>query len=128
MTVRAISPQTLLVKRRSVLRSFVDGGWKYIAAQHWLEPEQRAAAIALDADAENGVPPIWGPVVHEELYDLRSDPAEQHDRIEDAPEKRAHFARLYARHRDRCSDYSDGQSDVLDEARIEALRALGYVD
>ena len=118
----------LLVKRRSVLRSFVDGGWKYIASQHWLEPDQRAAAIALDAAAENGVPEIWGPVIHEELYDLRTDPAERHNRIDSAPEKRAHFARLYVQHRDRCSAHSDGQSDVLDEAQIEALRALGYVD
>jgi hypothetical protein len=65
--------------------------------------------------------------LREELYDLRSNPGERHDRIHDSPEKRADLARVYARRQEPCADRSNDLGDALGKSEIEALRSLGYV-
>jgi len=118
----------LLVPHRAILRSFVDDDWKYIASQRWLEADERAAAIAIDIRAGEGAPGVWGPVVREELYDLRSDPGERNNRIGDMPEKRAEFAALYDQHRARCAGTFPEANEALSQAQLEALKALGYIE
>jgi hypothetical protein len=64
-----------------VLRTVIHDGWKYVAAQKWLKAEERPSLdkeweIRLNWTLDDRVN-IWGPVVHEELYDLRNDPGEK---------------------------------------------------
>lgn len=86
----------VLIETRCLVRSVGLGGYKYIASPKWLSPEQCAEAAKnqkegirqVRAGTYKGVDP-FGPTVHEELYDLDTDPHEQVDLMARAPEKAA---------------------------------------
>jgi len=73
----------LLLEIRNTVRTVIDDGYKYIAAQRWLSSDECAHQASVQADLIKalregkieGVDP-WGPIVHEELYNLRDDPNE----------------------------------------------------
>lgn len=65
----------LLIPSRSVIRRLTGRRWTYIAATRWLGPAERAHPSAAPRKM------VWGPTVHEELYDHLADPGEQHNLI-----------------------------------------------
>lgn len=128
----------LLIAGRNVLRMIVSGEWKYIAAQRWLAPVARPAAVAHQdrpsPDGERRPFDLWGPVVHEELYDLAADPREQRNLVSTAPAKldelRAFLAAYRARAQAAGADSTGNfpASQDLSPADRERLRSLGYVE
>ena len=110
----------LLLGRRSMLRSVVLDGWKYIAVHHEVAPEDRS-----DHDASNAKPPAWSPTpVREQLFDLTRDPGERRDLVADHPERAAALAtHLPAL---RVAPSSNPEAG-LDDAERERLRQLGYL-
>jgi arylsulfatase A-like enzyme len=122
----------LAIAERSVLRTVIDGRWKYVAAAKWLPPPARSAAARVENDlrrqgGERGVDRC-GPTVHEELYDLVADPSEHHNRVADdaghLEALRAALAPTLEACRAHAAALKDGPS-AADRAR---LRALGYVE
>jgi hypothetical protein len=71
--------------------------------------------------------PYWGTVVHEELYDLSSDPAEKNNLVLTRADKLAHLRRILADYAASISKDSRKHTYKPSEEEIEALRALGYV-
>jgi arylsulfatase A-like enzyme len=67
----------LLIQHRNLIRVVIKEDWKYIAAIRWLPPQKRPEVLFNVAEFE-GDPTrhldTWGPVVHEELYHLSTDP------------------------------------------------------
>ncbi|MCC6766679.1 MAG: sulfatase [Deltaproteobacteria bacterium] len=122
----------LLIAERNVLRTVIDGRWKYVAAQKWLPPEARPDAARVENELrDSGAPRVdpCGVVVHEELYALDADPREQRDRAGDdvavmARLRAALVPTLAACRGSRTSGAAGGPSEE-DRRR---LRALGYVE
>jgi arylsulfatase A-like enzyme len=121
----------LLISERNVLRTVVNGKWKYVAAQRWLEPALRPQAAAQQQlPNQSSQLDVWGPVVHEELYDLEADPGERQNCIATCgpaiDEMRGLLETYHA------STLTDGGPDAsghdgVSSEDIERLRALGYV-
>lgn len=83
----------LVIQSRNVVRGVVTNDILYLAYWKWLPPEACAEAARLirgtREEIVNGqVTPIdtWGPIVREELYDLRTDPGARHNRADEDPE------------------------------------------
>ncbi len=70
---------------------------------------------------------IWRTDGVELLYDLATDPGEQHDLATKHPERLAAFNALLEQHRERHIRTDESQPMVYDETMKEQLRALGYV-
>lgn len=73
----------LLMETRDNVRMVIDGDYKYLAGQRWLTAAECAhQASVQDKELEQlrvgELPRIdpWGPVVHEELYNIKEDPGE----------------------------------------------------
>jgi arylsulfatase A-like enzyme len=125
----------LLLGERNVLRSVVQGDWKYVAAYRWLPPEARPAAAAaeeaLRARRTGPAAAPWRGVVREELYQLAEDPAETRNVLERFPEQAAALRGRLDAYRARCQ--RDGlapersSAAEASAAERERLRALGYV-
>ncbi len=123
----------LLIAERNVLRTVIDGRWKYVGAQQWLVPAARPAAARVENDLRGagapGVDPC-GPIVHEELYDLAADPGEHHDVAAATPEVLSRLRAALARTLAACRlsrPRSAGAAGPNDDDR-RRLRALGYVE
>jgi arylsulfatase A-like enzyme len=63
-----------------------------------------------------------------ELYDLETDPGETDDLAGRRPDEAARFAEFATTWLSRCSTGAEGATSDLDEATLDRLRALGYVD
>ena len=125
----------LVIEERSVVRTVINGRWKYIAAQKWLPPAARPSAARVENDLRKhgGDRSVdrCGPTVHDELYDLATDPREQRDVLAATPGPlellRAQLAPVLAA----CRAWSapSGESGTgPSEADLKRLRALGYVE
>ena len=114
----------VLIANRNTLRSITVGRWKYIAAWKWHSPEERAAALV----AEN-VPAtdIWGPVAHEELYDLEADPGETMDVSADHPEVVSRFRSHLENYLASCSKEEGRAPTEFNPEQESALKSLGYL-
>ncbi|MBI3782377.1 MAG: sulfatase [Deltaproteobacteria bacterium] len=116
----------LRVAQRNVVRALASGRWKYLAAQRWLAPDERTAAVQdQDSRAAEAIAPN-APLVREELYDLDSDPGEHHDLAPQSPpiletmrKQLASWAAAVA---------STTPPPTINAADRERLRALGYVE
>src|SRR5262249_38736100 len=109
----------------------IAGHWKYIAAQRWLPPAERPEAARIEAERRQkgwqGVD-VWGPVVHEELYNLDDDPRELRKAGSDASASRIDIAHVLATFvQSRAVAGAQRVMRTLSTAEIERLRALGYV-
>ncbi|MCC6847848.1 MAG: sulfatase [Deltaproteobacteria bacterium] len=125
----------LLIAERNTLRALIDGRWKYVAAQRWLDPAARPAAARAENELRgSGAPPLdpCGAIVHEELYDLGADPRERQDRVRDAADVavrlRAALAPSLAACRRSVRGVDRPTGAGLDEEDRRKLRALGYVE
>ena len=70
---------------------------------------------------------IWRSDGVELLYDLATDPGEQHDLAAARPDRLAALRALFEHHRERYVRTGESQPMVYDETMEEQLRALGYV-
>ncbi len=124
----------LLIPERSVLRTILHDDWKYIAAQRWLPPTQRPAAIRIEeqlhAEGQSPVSDIWGPVIHEELYRLSDDPRERRDRSVLEPATIARFRTMMDGYRRRCAagPASGRPVEQPTPEDLERLKTLGYIN
>lgn len=82
--------------------------------------------IALREDALKAIVNVEVGTV--ELYDLETDPGETDDLADRRPGEAARFADFAATWLARCGTGAEGATSDLDEATLDRLRALGYVD
>ena len=130
----------LHMETRSIVRTIINNGLKYHAAQRWLTPQECSQAADLKRQERElaqlragnlDVPLAWGEVVHEELYDLTVDPGETQSLLEKRTTERDAMRKLLDHYRSHC-----GQRDSYGSAKdssfpvtaeqAEQLRALGY--
>lgn len=119
----------LLVGERNVLRAVLDGGWKYVAAVRWLEPEERAAAAEQENERRQrsggGQVPPWGTAVREELFRLASDAREKTNLVSRAPEIASELRAHIEKFERRCPARAPAPR-TLAPAEAERMRVLGY--
>jgi len=124
----------LLLGHRMVTRTVIEDGWKYIASQRWFPPEGRsrigddweAVRIGLAFD-------VWGPLMKEELYNLRRDPGERDNLIGTEDEMGNYLRSLLDHYKVRSRGVTEGAADSatsassLSKKRLKQLKALGYL-
>jgi arylsulfatase A-like enzyme len=119
----------VLIAERNVVRAVCKGKWKYLSALRWLEPEERPAAAAIPmanrAAVRGPTTGLWGPAIHEELYDLTLDPGESHNLAASEPGVARQMSEIFLAYRSRCTS-PPAPSRTLTEEEAEAMRALGY--
>lgn len=101
----------LQLPERNMVRTIIDGDSLYLAAQQWLSAE-RCADVGLHViqrrlrdEFNAGIrsrPAPWGPVVHEELFDLSKDPRGLRDLAPAAPPQLARGRALLDDYRKQC--------------------------
>lgn len=112
----------LLIPFRNVLRSATLGDWKLVAAHRWIPPEARKP----EAGAASAGPvtlDLTRPPVREMLYDLATDPGEQDDRKEIAPDA---LTQLRPALGGTAPVRPAGGAPAVSREEQERLRALGY--
>lgn len=131
-----------LMQSRNLVRMVQHGDYAYLAAQKWLSVAECSEVAGKEReirkDLATGKRPltnIWGPVVHEELYNTAEDPAQQVNIIVDAPlEIVRDMRRILEEFKQRCpAPLTDRERvrqefDALSPAFQELFRSLGYVD
>jgi arylsulfatase len=121
----------LLIPRRQIVRSVLQGDWKYVATWRRLDPSERAAFRERPRDREVD---LWGKPVREELYHLGADPGERRNVI--ATNARVHrdLGAALARFRSAGPNHGfaagapvgeSGEPELSPED-IQRLEALGY--
>jgi arylsulfatase A-like enzyme len=121
----------LLIPRRQILRSVLQGDWKYVATWRQLDPSKRATVRERPRDRE---PDLWGAPVREELFYLGADPGERRNRLAAHPGVRRRLFEVLARFRDTGPNYGFAPGTVpgaggdleLPPEDVERLEALGY--
>ncbi len=129
-----------LIQTRNLVRTFIDGPWKYNAAQKWLGFPERERAVARQPELRRALARgerervnLWGPLVREELFRLDQDPLEQQDRLDDQPETAARMRAIYEDYKASIRDEFPGAAsppsspEELSESEREDLEALGYL-
>jgi arylsulfatase len=125
----------LLVQHRNLIRAVIKDNWKYIAAQRWLAPAQRPEVLPprtqeIERNKERHLD-IWGPIVHEELYDLSTDPGEK--RLLPQSEKGQELKKILAQYKRYCRQHGlqktrpRGEKRSLSKKEREKLKTLGYL-
>ncbi len=135
----------LLIQHRSLLRTVIEDDWKYIAAQKWLEPNSRPEVarnmhhlVNMYRKDKDKRLDIWGPIVHQELYNLAEDPQEKRNLLRSAGalpqlEKQAELREVLEAFKAQCGPPSgeapsqSDEDDLLSPEQIEQLRSLGYL-
>jgi arylsulfatase A-like enzyme len=118
-------------------RAVVDDRYKYIYTPD-LAIDRLLAQSPLFYDGVCAAQPACASVPREELYDLRSDPSEEHDLLKAALDggasaALAHLREQMAAHLNEPPAYrhrltvGSASPDQLDDSTREALRALGYI-
>ena len=127
----------LLLETRSNLRVVIQDGHKYMAATRWYTPAECAAAARrqtrelalLKAGRLAPLPDVYGPMVHEEYYDLGADPGEAHPLATvGAPKCTALKATLDGLTAANAGKAQLGRCGPLTPELREQLRSLGYGD
>lgn len=135
LTVRTPVLGELLIQHRNVLRSVTVGPWKYIQVRQWLNPRQRSELVRNERKHEEAALKVdfdpWGPVVREELYNLADDPRETRNLKKSEPELFEQLQVVMQLFEKRAREMSPdqggrGQAPELDQAMLEALKAIGY--
>lgn len=123
----------LMIQHRNLVRMIFKDNWKYIAAVKWLKPEDRPAVLAsirkIEKDKKKHLD-IWGPVVHEELYNLTADPGETLNLVSIEKEKLKQFRKIYNEYKIYCKKKNNQpgkNNQKLSEKDIKKLKSLGYL-
>ena len=129
----------LLMETRDNVRMVIDGDYKYLAGQRWLTPAECAhQASVQDKQLEQlraGKLPLidpWGPVVHEELYNIKDDPNEQRPVQDEAQLER--MRQVLDQYKAFCQakpkiqpDKVKSQQREMTEDEKERMKAAGYM-
>ena len=129
----------LLMETRDNVRMAIDGDYKYLAGQRWLTPSECARQASVqDEQLEQlraGKFPLidpWGPVVHEELYNIKEDPREQRPVQDEA--QLARMRRVLEEYKAFCQskpkvqpDKVNPQQRELTEDEKERMKSVGYM-
>jgi arylsulfatase A-like enzyme len=118
----------LRIAQRNVVRALVQGRWKYLATQRWIEPSERAAALQAPETGDAATMPENAPLAREELYDLDADRAERHDLVGSAPPILSALRQQLAAQFADTSPVASSTAPTIGPADRERLRALGYVE
>ncbi len=125
----------LLIQHRNVLRSAVVGEWKYIQARRWLTPQQRSLVAQSERKhelrAQETEFDTWSPVVHEELYNLATDPGESENLVASEPQRLTTMREALRLFEQRARSTAAGQQGAADEQpmdqdQLDAIKAIGY--
>jgi arylsulfatase A-like enzyme len=137
----------LVIPERAILRAVIEPGLKYVAVQKGHPPAERAAVAAAYYDLVAAVaegtaepPPLWGPPVIEELYDLAADPGETTNLAAAAAapdggtgERLARLREVLARYQQRCREHglaaraARPRAELPSAEEIENLKSLSYL-
>jgi arylsulfatase A-like enzyme len=126
----------LLLQKRNLIRTVIKGDWKYISAQKWLMPHQRPTAIKNSRKSRQNKKvhlDIWGPVKHEELYNLSADPGEKHNLL--GKNKKKHHKlreilriyKMYCKRKVSKNIPGDKDNESISEEDMKKLKSLGYL-
>ena len=125
-----------LLETRLVLHAVMSQDYKYIAAQKWLTPAECSEASKHQAEGREamrkGVFPFtdpWGPAVHEALYNLKTDPGETKNLLNDAPEqvkKMREFLESYRALCPKAAAPARSERGTLSPELEQRRRELGY--
>ncbi len=125
----------LLIGHRNVVRSVVDGDWKYVQWRRWLSPRRRSVVAQGEKghrQREDETPfDPWGPVQREELFDLASDPDEKNDLAKSEPERLEELRevlRLYERRARAAAPNQQGSAEERPDDASADFEALGYTE
>jgi arylsulfatase len=121
----------LLIPRRQIVRSVLQGDWKYVATWRRLDPLERATTRKRPQDHELD---LWGAPVREELFHLGADPGERRNLIATNARVRHDLTAALARFRDAGPNHGFAAGAAADERGdlelppedAERLEALGY--
>ena len=126
----------LLIQHRNLIHTVVKDNWKYIAAMKWLSPLERPEALKNPKEFEKNKAlhlDTWGPVVHEELYDLSADPGEKNNVFDRNNNKYRELKEILENYKTYCREKSFKQkpekenSSPLSKDDIKKLKSLGYL-
>ncbi len=127
-----------MLQTRPQVRAVIQGDFKYIAAQKWLTPTECAEASkhqkpgieAVRTGTFEGVD-ILGPPVYEALYNLASDPKEQHNILAESPDRALELRTIMETYMASCPKPIKGpapepQDQQWTPERQDQMKALGY--
>lgn len=131
----------VLIQSRDLARVIMAGDFKYLLAQRWTPTEklpeaQRNLRTLREKDKDPKHPPhdIWGPVVHEELYDIGQDPLETRDLMTEAAPELEQLWQVWEdykacclRHKGEVSDHEPEDEGAVSPEHRQRLEALGYL-
>lgn len=127
----------LLVQHRNLVRTVIHKDWKYISARKWLPPHRRPAALTKNVrEFEKNTAlhmDTWGPVTHEELYNLAADPGEKRNLLEEHDARRRKFKeilrtyRVYCRRKGLKSSPGGKNRAPISKEDLKKLKSLGYL-
>lgn len=130
----------LTLETRPIAHAVIKDGYKYIAWQKWMTPAQCSEAARADKAGIAAVragtyekTDILGPIVHEELYCLDTDPQEKSDLIEKAPERLADLRAILQTYLKSCPKPAAAPTKEFPEElelspeQEEMLRSQGYL-
>lgn len=129
----------MLLETRLQLHAVVMDDHKYIAAPHWLTPDQCSALSKTHRDilmafkaGKIPAPPVWGPPEHEALYNLAADPGEKSDLSKSDPAMLDKMRGALEAYRKGCPEkYFQGppvkDEKGLSDAEKERLKGLEYL-
>lgn len=126
----------LLIQHRNLIRTVIKDNWKYIAAQKWLIPQERPKVLQGAREFEENKKSylsILGPIIHEELYNLSTDPEEKHNNLIENKEKHHELRKILLLYKSYCikkgiknADKSDRKNNISKED-MKKLKSLGYL-
>jgi arylsulfatase A-like enzyme len=124
----------ILIQHRNILRAVIKDNWKYITAIKWLQSEERGIAISNMKKIEGNEAlhlDTWEPTLHEELYDLTTDPQERNNLINKKEESELRNIieqyQVYCKQLVSKDSLNENKEYPLTQEDIEKLKALGYL-
>ena len=126
----------LLIQHRNIIRAVIKDNWKYITSVKWLKPHERPNALKNVREFEGDKKlhlNIWGKSIHEELYDLSSDPKEKNNLLDKNKEKHCEFREILRRYKIYChikglNNFLGSDNKIpLSEKDRKKLKSLGYL-
>ncbi len=128
----------LMLQERGMMRCVIADGWKYLAAPKWFTPAERPGEVrrleVVQLGLQAGTIPmtdIWGPPVHEALYNLEKDPLEKNNVLPQHTAVRNRLRAILTERENYCRNRgitTPRRQEVppLAPAELELLHNMGY--